>query len=1056
MKRAKILSASAGSGKTYQLALKYICDVIENPELYRNILAVTFTNKATEEMKSRILNEIHTLAAGKKSKYLDEIIKALGLSEQQIRDGALKARTRILHDYSRFSVLTIDRFYQRILRAFIKELGLDLSYNLEIDADLIIERSVDKLIDNFHSDATLRRWMLDYAEERLMDGNEWNMRKDLRQIGAELFKENGAKKMREDIDKDTLRNIMNRIEAHRDKCHEKLQNLGQQCVDIMSKYGVQVTDFKQGNNSFAKSLIGYANGDTKATGKIFCKAMNNIDECCSKKPSANATAAASELHPLLQPIYELQKMFETYDATMALLHMNYRTFALIGDLKREAKSICDAENTILLSNTKDILAKFIDDNNAPFIYEKVGNRYDHYMIDEFQDTSVREWNNMLPLLKEALDSNPKASIFIVGDIKQSIYRWRGGSWRLLGNDVKNDLGHDEIQSIPLKKNYRSLGNVIKFNNSLIKNAVSMVNQNLNSLLDEAKSNYKITDEVHSELYDIISQAYTDCEQEIASDHKDSGYVQATLYDKDIYEVAPFIEAIESAKSRGYRYRDMLIVVRNNNEAKSVARELFLYKERRFTSHGEKGFNILIPESLTLESCDVIMFIIAIMRLSINSNNDIERGIYNSFVGHSFDHKFTEEELATLHAISQLSPMEAFETIISCFELHKRKDSIAYIQAMHEQIISFSTARMADIQQYLEWWDKRGKDDSIIVEMTDDTIEITTIHKSKGLERDVVIIPQASWSTIPHHSLNPIVWSETSDKIVSDIGYYPTRFDKMKDSAFSEAYYREYVMYHVDAINLLYVAVTRASRELYIYIPKRLNNEEKQNNQSIIQYVMYGITCVCQQHDPVTDERGILYIPYSYGSVTTPDLDEGDNSASTDILLDCYTTNKPSVKVHFPTHRFAEDGLIESVSSLRNGIMLHDIFAGAATYDDVKEALCNKVKEGAISDKDATAIATNVEEAMQHETIGKWFSDEWDDIKYEADIILKDGTRRPDRVMIKGDTAIVVDYKFGKVKSNNYTNQVALYIAALRDMKCYSNVEGYVWYVALNEVEKAEA
>ena len=1055
MKRAKILSASAGSGKTYQLALKYICDVIENPELYRNILAVTFTNKATEEMKSRILNEIHILAAGKKSKYLDEIKSALGLSEQEIREGALKARTRILHDYSRFSVLTIDRFYQRILRAFIKELGLDLNYNIELEADQLIERSADKLIENFHSNDALRNWLLEYAEERLMDGDEWNMRKDLCKIGGELFKENGAKKMREDMDKDTLRSIMKRIEEHRDKCHNKLQIYGQQCVDIMKKYGVDITDFKQGNSGFAKNIVDYANGETKAPSKYFVKAMNNIDECCSKKSSANALAAAGELYPLLQPIYEQQKMFETYDSTIILLRMNYRTFALIADLKREAKNICDAENTIVLSNTKDILAKFIDDNNAPFIYEKVGNRYDHYMIDEFQDTSVREWDNMLPLLKEALDSNPKSSIFIVGDVKQSIYRWRGGHWRLLSNDVVNDLGSNEVNVEPLKKNYRSLGNVIKFNNSLIKNTISMVNQNLNSLLDEAKSNYKITDEVHSELYDIISQAYTDCEQEIASKEKDNGYIQATVYDKEIYEVPPFIEAIKSAKSRGYRYRDMLILVRNNKEAKEIARELFLYKDREFTSKGETGFNVLIPESLTLDSCDVIMFIIAVMRLSINSNNDIERGIYNGFVGNSYDHKFTEDEFAVLRTISHLSPMEAFEAIISHYKLHEHEESIAYIQAMHEQIINFSTSRMADIQQYLEWWDKKGKDDSIIVEMTDDTIEITTIHKSKGLERDVVIIPHTSWSTTPHSNLQPIVWSQTSDEIVSDIGYYPTRFDKMKGSAFSEAYYREYIMDHVDAMNLLYVAVTRASRELYMYIPKKLNGIDKQNNQSIIPYVMHGIKCVCKEHDAVTDERGTLYIPYSYGSLTAPDHSKSGDSASTDILLNRYTTNKPSVKVHFPTHRFAEDGLIESVAALRNGITLHDIFAGAATHDDVKEALCNKVKESTISQEDASVIAANVDEAMRHETVGKWFSNEWDDIKYEADIIIRDTTRRPDRVMIKGDTAIVVDYKFGKVKSKGYKDQVALYISALRDMKCYSNVEGYVWYVALNEVEKVE-
>ena len=264
MKRAKILSASAGSGKTYQLALKYICDIIERPDRYRNILAVTFTNKATEEMKSRILNEIHILASGGKSIYIDKIAEELNMSEPKIRECALKVRTRILHDYSRFTVLTIDRFFQRILRAFIKELSLDLNYNIELDTTLLLERSADMLVESIAEEPEVRRWLLEFAEERINDGTRWDMRSDLCHLGEELFRENGAKRINTSLGKKELRNAVNSLIKESEVCKHRLKELGEQALEIMAKYGVVASQFKSKSKSAASNFAIYATGELKA------------------------------------------------------------------------------------------------------------------------------------------------------------------------------------------------------------------------------------------------------------------------------------------------------------------------------------------------------------------------------------------------------------------------------------------------------------------------------------------------------------------------------------------------------------------------------------------------------------------------------------------------------------------------------------------------------------------------------------------------------------------------------------------------------------------------
>lgn len=1052
MKRAKILSASAGSGKTYQLAYKYVRDVVEHPELYRSILAVTFTNKATEEMKSRILSEIDTLASGRKSSYMKALTSELHLSEDAVIERALRARQLILHDYSRFTILTIDRFFQRIIRAFIKELGIELNYNIELDTSTLLARSADTLIESITQKEELKEWLLEFAEERIADGDRWDMRGDLRDLGSEIFKEQSRERLKLQLSKSKLREIVERMTKQTEIIKCKMATLGANGVACMERNGLAYSAFKGSSNSFARCFARCAAGEFIAPTTTMLKAADDIEQWYKKSDGAHIKAAAMELQPILKEICEVYSSGIEHINTAALLRENYRSFALLSDLYNKVLDICDKENTMVLGETKHILSTFINDSNAPFIYEKVGNRFERFMIDEFQDTSVAEWRNMLPLLQNAMASSEECSVFIVGDVKQSIYRWRGGDWRLLQHSAKQMLGDESVAVEHLDSNYRSLSQIVEFNNAIIGQVVAIDNQFLNDALNEARANGSINERLHASLSGIVADAYSKHTQIPARKSEEVGYAETTIYDTSLME-SPFIEAIESAIERGYRYRDILILVRGATDGRKVADALFAHKAR-VMAEGRVGFNVLTSDVLTIESNAITEFIIAIFRLTANIGNDIERGVYNRFLGKPLDHKFDDEELNLLHTISHLSPMEAFELIVERFNLNEQRENIAYLQAMHEQVITFTTSRNADIQRYLKWWDEKGRNEALSVEMTDDTIEIMTIHKAKGLERPVVILPYAKWDTTPRAVLRPVVWAKAEDQSsdAASVGEFPVIFgSQMQQSSFSDEYYREMVMSHVDAVNLLYVALTRASEELYIYIPSKLNGKSQSDTlSSIVPLMSKAIRAIAPTPQLYTSEEGNMREVYSMGKPITTHA-QGKSSHTEDILLCDYPTHTPELRISMPTKRYSEDGLKAGTPERELGIRLHRIFERSRNVEELHNAINALEEDCLIGANEALSLRKNIERAMENPTINEWFTHEWDDIKNEAEIITPDDMRRPDRVMIEGRRAVVVDYKFGHIKNRAYERQVSDYMRLIEQMGLYDTIEGYVWYISLGEV-----
>lgn len=1064
--KAKILNASAGSGKTFRLAYKYVRDVVEQPMLYRHILAVTFTNKATEEMKSRILGEIHTLASGGVSGYMEPLVKELCIDEQTVRRRAREVRSRILHDYSHFTVLTIDTFFQRILRAFIKELGIDLNYNVEIETAPVLTKSTDTLIDLIAEDAELRRWMTGFVQERIDEGSRWDIRDGIMTLGAELFKERNRKALGSAPKREELRRIVNRMAERADAKRNALVELAQQAVAIIGGAGCTAADFSGKSRSFANYFYNIASGDMRPpTESIRAKALST--DGWTVKGSA-----ATPLVPALQPI--LQALCEGYDEgvrvwnTSALVRETYRGFALLSDLYNRVQELCREQNLLLLSETKYLLAEFIGSNDAPFIYEKVGNRFERFMIDEFQDTSVKEWENFLPLLQNAMSQSERDSVLIVGDIKQSIYRWRGGDWQLLHSQAERALGSERTAVENLKRNFRSLPAIVRFNNRSIARIVADDNARLNRDLADAAARGDMPATAAVELKDTLLDAYRSVEQEPVRRAATEGYISI----ESCGDRPPVVERILEILDMGYRPSDIMILVRSATDGGRVAEELLEFK--RANSEERYRFDVMTQEALVVGNAPVGSFIAAAMRLSLNPDDSLNRALYNRYLGRDFDRELSAEERDFFRSLRLLSPEEAFERIVMRHTLDNDKLQTAYLQAVHEQIIAFCSSRIADIQLWLKWWDETGCNRSLSVEASERAVEITTIHKAKGLEKRVVIIPYCTWPLDPRSSgsITNIVWAEGEGE-AADAGLFPVRFRKsMSSSGFSAAYFRERLFSHVDNINLLYVAMTRAKESLHIFVPQ---NRRGEHVGTLLMRTLghdgeratLGDTSVLYADAAADDsiEHGGMSGRYSateegerfeFGTFSPPVPDRQDDKAVRHTILERYPTSEADLRLRLPSDRYFDGEDTVELSPRNFGILMHKAFEKADNEEDIRRAVDDMVADGTLTASEAAHLNATIDKALSDATVRGWFSGRWQRIRNEARIILpaSNAVRRPDRVMIDGSRAVVVDYKFGERETAGHREQIREYCRLLREMG-HTRTEGYLWYVKRGTVEKVE-
>lgn len=1068
----KIMKASAGSGKTYQLAYNYVRDVIKTPYIYRHILAVTFTNKATEEMKRRIIGEINDLANGetkdkKKPNYLDDLVMELGLNKDIIRERATDVRTRILHDYSRFSILTIDKFFQRIIRAFVKEMGMDMRFNLELQTESILTGATDLMFDSMDNDKKLREWIINSMEERMDDGKRWDTTGEIKKLGENIFKEAYGDINLETFNKEMIAGVVSEARKDAKDVEVHMKNIADKALKVIDDAMLKTTDFSGGSRSFVNYFSKIASGDISKPTQTVINACDDPEKWYAKTSPVIVyiKQVIPELQELMKELVAIYKQDVSKLRTAELLIKNYRHYAILPDLYTNVRKFCEQQNIMPISETNKIINKLVDGNQSPFIFEKMGNSYSHYMIDEFQDTSLKQWQNFYPLINNALSQTEDQSVLLVGDVKQSVYRWRGGDWKILAEGVQRQFSEVVEESLDL--NFRSAANIVTFNNNMIENAAKKANDYLNALISESQESGFITSELMDSLTDLSLKAYADCRQKIPQKRNhNEGYVTVTQRNKksdknkeceENEEYSLVINRINDLQQRGYAPADIAILVRNNTEASAIASALLQYKNANPQS--SYRYDVVSQDALLIAASPAVQFMLACFRIAANNNDAISKVVYKKFLNKDIDSSNLEsQEVKFLAELNTMSLLEAVEMIIMRFGLDRSEANIPYIQALHEQMINFVSTKIADIPLFLQWWEDVKFKQSIVLPNKQNAITIMTIHKSKGLQYKAVMMPFCEWSVTPK-AYKSILWCSTTQKPYDKLGRIPLRFvNDMRESCFAPDYINEMVYSCIESLNLLYVGATRAEKELHIIIPKRSENSDSMYIDKFIESTINEgageiVTMGEMQGVKNPYEFGVVY---SFGSMQNYISDATNDDESTIYVKKYNSTQFDSkIRVRPTSERYfgEEDEGMDAISPRYYGNLMHSLFERIKSYEDVSAQLKVMVKRGELSDEDAANVNTMLTKAFDNDLIKSWFDESWDVVRSESRIIIPEinELKRPDRVMIRDNEAVVVDYKFGGIKQEKYNLQVAQYMNLLREMG-YRDVRGYVWYVAINEVD----
>ena len=514
------------------------------------------------------------------------------------------------------------------------------------------------------------------------------------------------------------------------------------------------------------------------------------------------------------------------------------------------------------------------------------------------------------------------------------------------------------------------------------------------------------------------------------------------------------ERICEVLDKGFRPRDIMILVRGATDGAKVAAELLDFKRRN--EDPRYRFDVMTQEALIVGNAPVSSFIAAALRLALNPDDSLSRAVYNHYLGRPFDRPLDDSERDFFRSVRLLSPEEAFERIVMRHALQGDRRQTAYLQAIHEQIISFCATKIADIALFLRWWEETGKNRSLSVEESATTVEITTIHKAKGLEKRAVLIPYCSWSPDPKSSgtVQNIVWAEARGDGAEAIGRFPVRYKKaMAESGFSSEYYRELVYAHVDNVNLLYVALTRAAESLHVFIPQKggrtvggllLQSIATDGDKALLGDFEGRCTI---------DEAGEHF---AFGEFAGPVAGGSKRSEAEHVILEEYPTAQADLRLRLPSQRYFEDGGEVELSPRNLGILMHRAFEQADDEAGIHEAVRGMQADGTLSEADAATLRQMIARALEHPEVREWFGGGWERVRNENEIIIpgRGSTRRPDRVMIDGRRVVVVDYKFGLRDAERHRRQMREYLRLLGEMG-YAPAEGYLWYVKLGKIEKVE-
>lgn len=1104
MPQLTVYKASAGSGKTWRLTVEYLKLLVANPESYRSILAVTFTNKATTEMKERVLNALYELmhidTTSVPEGMTEAVCKELGISPGLAKSRATQAIGCLLHDYGRFRIETIDSFFQSVLRNLARELGLGAWLNIELNNDAVLSDAVDALIDKASENKELLSWMTDYMEEQLQEGKSWKIENILKSFGHTIFKEYFKEKEKalnaKLSNKGFLKAYKKQLKDVEQAGLDRLQLAADEFFTILDDNVLLIEDISRGKSGPCSYFIKLKNGECDddiihSYVKAGMEDPANWSTKTSKLKAQITSLAAEKLIPLLTETETLRQALypRILSARLARKHLNQ--VGLLTDIAAEVREQNRENSRFLLSDTNALLKSLLDGADASFVYEKTGTELNHILFDEFQDTSRLQWDTFKPLLAEGL-ANGHDSL-IVGDEKQSIYRWRNGDWRILGS-IQQDMKPALVEVKKLDSNWRSERNIIDFNNALFTKLEANINQ---THLDTFGSESKELTHAYS---DVIQKSGKKSSQGLV----DISFISAK--NEGVYRpmvLQKLIQKVEELQRAGIKPDQIAILIRVNKSIPEIGEYFAEYKA---SGQHDPGlcYDVVSDDAFLLRSSRSVQILIDALSLLNDPLNPIPQALLKldyltdvkTFEGEmhpifkqmeqskarkektAYKKTYVDSnpELAVLpsafierfEALQRLPLYELVEELYRLFELEKIPAQDSYLHCFMDKLSEYLLHSPSDLGSFLKHWEEKMSETSIPAGSAVNGIRILSIHKSKGLEFHTVLLPFCDWKLLS--SVNFQVWCPPSEEPFNQLDLLPIDYKtEMAKSIFSAEYAEETLQLWVDALNLLYVACTRAKHNLYVF--GRGNDDVKnyKGPTTIANLLQDNLkngfvvgTYSEAQAIPNETEELLMEARFQFGAFSLGASKEEEKPSSvlrekgSDLALPFRSfAHKTRFRQSNRSREFCKGRDPEGFTTtyIDRGKLLHRLFSEIKVESDLPIALQSLINEGLLENDKSEEYAQFVGSALSNEAAKDWYSGKYR-LFNECSILCNgpDGKlqlKRPDRVMLLENEVQVVDFKFGK-PSPAYNKQVQEYMQLLTDMG-YAGVKGFLWYVDENQV-----
>jgi ATP-dependent exoDNAse (exonuclease V) beta subunit len=998
----KIYNASAGSGKTYTLTKEYLKIILSSSRAYQRILAITFTNKAVNEMKERILGSLYDFGQNPSSSMFQDLLEELDLDADTLQKTAILTLKEILHNYAFFDVSTIDKFTHRLIRTFAKDLKLPQNFEVVLDTDLLLDEAVSKLINKAGREQKLTEVLIAFALEKTDDDKSWDIAIDLNKIGKLLFNETNVPHLKKLADKEIadFLELQNGILKKIKYVEDAVRSIAKSTIELIHDSGLQTTDFPRETlpNHFKKII----NGVFDATKLYNNKLEENL--IAGKILKTGVTFSTAELTPQILSLY-VEIKHKIYDrALLKNAYKNVVPLTVLNAIQQEIKRIELDRDQLPISEFNSIISNEIKNQPAPFIYERLGEKYRHYFIDEFQDTSEMQWNNLVPLIDNALSAE-NGSLFLVGDAKQAIYRWRGGKAEQFLNLVNlhaNPFVVDpQIKVLP--QNYRSHEEIVKFNNFFFTSTSPLLNNGIYRTLFE---------DGNQQRYNV----------------KKGGLVQLTFLepeeDQNLETVycEEVLKTIKTVKEKKYVYRNICILVRGNKEGVLLADYL--------TQH---QIPIISSESLLLKNNQKIKFLVHLLQLQ-NQPEDanlayevlafLSTGMENR---HLFISKHLKNPSAVLKSsfgydfekLKTTSVFDGFEHAIKQFDLAPRSDG--YINHFMDVVLEVEQKEGIGAPVFLSHWEKKKDRLSIAAPEAVNAVQIMTVHKAKGLEFDIVIFPFANSNM--YKEIEPKLWLPVNSH--SFKGFEELLISKKQEvvhysTVAEEIYNKEQHKLELDAFNVLYVALTRAVKALYVITKKDLTKAGDHRPDYYSGLFIHFL----KEMNLWNETRH----HYSFGSLITEQKDPFFNSCES-VPYQYTFKNRPSFRI------LAKAGMLwdsHREDALSQGNLIHFIMGLIETKKDVEKAMELVIRSGDLPSDEIERLKTKINAIVEHPELELYYQ-EGLEVKNERDIITENGKiLRPDRIVIQDSKVTIIDYKTGK-RNPKYKEQLFSYADALEAM-----------------------